>query len=156
MALPRGAARPDSGLGEEFTMDHKTDVQGGVVLLDVLAGEGEFDRSFLERLGHPVVTCSGPEADRFCPLLGGEGCTKFEQAHGIVFELDLDRAQHRAIVHRYRELGRPDLPIRVVVRPDQQARYADLLAEVQVWDHSPTVADLDGFAAQVETADRYA
>ena len=128
---------------------------GGVVLLDVLADEGEFDRSILERLGHPVVTCEGPDVGALCPLLGGEGCPKFGEAHGIVFELDLDRPQHRRIVHRYRELARPDLPIRVVVRPEQRQRYADVLAEVEVWDHSPSVADLDGFAAEVEAADRF-
>lgn len=127
---------------------------GGVVLLDVLAGEGDFDTSILERLGHPVVTCGGPEVDTLCPLLGGHGCDKFDEAHGIVFELDLDRPQHRAIVERYRQVSRDDLPIRVVVRPDQQLRYAALLDTVQVWDHVPTVADLDGFAAQVEAADR--
>jgi hypothetical protein len=136
-------------------MDGTAQEKGGVVLLDILAEEGEFDRSMLERLGHPVVTCGGPDVMELCPLLGGEGCTKFEEAHGIVFELDLDRPQHRSIVRRYRELARPDLPIRVVIRPDQQERYADLLADVQVWDHSPTVADLDGFAAQVEAADRF-
>lgn len=135
-------------------MTTPTQDTGGVVLLDVLAGEGEFDRSILERLGHPVVTCAGPEMKTLCPLLGGEGCTKFDQAHGIVFELDLDRPQHRAIVERYRQASRDDLPIRVVVRPDQQRRYADLLGTVQVWDHQPTVADLDGFAAQVEALDR--
>ena len=128
--------------------------QGGVVLLDVLAGDGEFDRTMLERLGHPVITCEGPEVHELCPLLGGTGCPKFEQAHGIVFELDLDRGQHRAIVARYAALARDDLPIRVVVRPDQRERYAALLREVQVWDHEPTVADLDGFAAQVEASDR--
>lgn len=137
-------------------MDTIAETRGGVVLLDVLPGEGEFDRSILERLGHPVMTCSGPNIDQLCPLLGGQGCTKFEQAHGIVFELDLDRPQHRDIVRRYAELARPDLPVRVVVRREQQERYADLLSAVQVWDHSPTVADLDGFAAQVEAADRYA
>ncbi len=136
-------------------MSATTRNRDGVVLLDVLPEEGEFDRSTLERLGHPVVTCAGPEVLAICPLLGGSGCPKFEQAHGIVFELDLDRAQHRAIVHRYRELARPDLPIRVVVRPDQQDRYASLLSEVQVWDHKPTVADLDGFAAEVEAVDRF-
>lgn len=135
-------------------MTTSTDVPGGVVLLDVLAGEGAFDASILERLGHPVVTCAGPDVKTLCPLLGGDGCPKFDQAHGIVFELDLDRPQRRAVVDRYRRLAREDLPIRVVVRPDQQRRYADLLATVQVWDHSPTVADLDGFAAQVEAADR--
>jgi hypothetical protein len=128
--------------------------EGGVVLLDVLAGDGEFDRRMLERLGHPVIMCEGPDVDELCPLLGGTGCPKFDQAHGIVFELDLDRAQHRAIVHRYAALGRDDLPIRVIVRADQQRQYAALLRDVQVWDHDPTVADLDGFAAQVEAADR--
>lgn len=135
-------------------MTTTNDATGGVVLLDVLAGEGDFDRSLLERLGHPVVACAGPEVTQLCPLLGGEGCPKFENAHGIVFELDLDRPQHRAIVERYVALARVDVPIRVVVRPDQQARYAALLTTVQVWDHEPTVADLDGFAAQVEAADR--
>lgn len=114
-----------------------------------------FDRSILERLGHPVIECGGPDIDEICPLLGGTGSPKFEQAHGIVFELDLDRAQHRAIVQRYRDLARDDLPIRVVVRPEQQERYASLLSQVQVWDHEPTVADLDGFAAAVEAADRF-
>lgn len=137
-------------------MDGSGEVQGGVVLLDVLADEGEFDRSTLERLGHPVITCSGPEIKKLCPLLGGEGCPKFDQAHGIVFELDLDRPQHRDIVRRYKDLARDDMPIRVVVRPDQMVRYADLLDQVQVWDHLPTVADLDGFSAEVEAADRFA
>ncbi len=136
-------------------MNATVGMPGGVVLLDVLDGEGEFDRSMLERMGHPVVTCGGPEATALCPLLGGEGCEKFEEAHGIVFELDLDRAQHRAIVERYRELSRPDLPMRVVVRPDQRQHYASLLEQVQVWDHAPTIAELDGFAAQVEAADRW-
>ena len=128
----------------------------GVVLLDVPDGEGEFDQSILERLGHPVIVCHGPGPAQLCPVLGGDGCELFERARGIVFELDLDRPQHRAIVERYRELGRPELPIRVVVRPDQKTRYAGVLGGVQLWDHAPTVADLDGFAAEVEAADRFA
>ena len=128
---------------------------GGVVLLDVAAGQGEFDRSILERLGHPVVVCHGPDVRQLCPLLGGQGCEKFGQAHGIVFELDLDRPQHREIVERYRQLSRPELPIRVVVRPEQAHRYQDLLEQVEGWRHDPSVAELDGFAAEVEAADRY-
>lgn len=128
----------------------------GVVLVDVTPGEGEaFDTSFLQRTGHPVMVCHGPAVRDLCPLLGGTGCPKFDAAHGIVFELDLDRQQHRAIVDRYRALSRPDLPIRVVVRGDQAERYRDLLAQVEVWTHEPNAADLDGFAAQVEAADRY-
>jgi len=128
---------------------------GGGVLLDVPAGAGAFDRSILERLGHPVTVCNGPKASEVCPLLGGQGCAMFEQAHGIVFALDLDDPQHRAIVQRYRELGPSDLPIRVVVRPGQAERYPELVDVVEVWTHDPSVADLDGFACEVEAADRY-
>ena len=128
----------------------------GVVLLDVSPGASEvFDADFLERLGHPVLVCHGPDIAAICPLLAGTGCPKFESAHGIVFELDLDRPQHRAIVDRYRTLAGPDLPIRVVVSPEQATRYADMLADIEVWTHLPTVADLDGFASEVEAADKF-
>jgi hypothetical protein len=126
------------------------------ILLDVPGGDGEFVRAFLERVGHPVTTCGGPEPGSLCPLLSGEGCTRFEDAHGIVFELDLDRPQHRAILEHYAELGDPELPIRVVVSPAQREAYASLLADLEVWDHEPTAADLDGFAARVESVDRFA
>lgn len=155
MALVAAPATPHAG-GERkggLTMEPQ-EGSGGVVLLDVAEGAGDFDRTMLERMGHPVITCAGPDVKSLCPLLGGSGCDKFEAAHGVVFELDLDRPQHRAIVERYRELGRKDMPIRVVARRDQQARYADLLSTVEVWDHVPSVADLDGFAAELEAADR--
>jgi hypothetical protein len=127
----------------------------GVVLLDVTPGEAEaFDVSFLERTGHPVLVCHGPQVDELCPLLGGHGCSKFETAHWIVFALDLDRPQHREILGRYRAMARPDLPIRAVVRPDQAERYHDLLTDIEVCTHEPTVVDLDGFAAEVEATDR--
>jgi hypothetical protein len=127
----------------------------GVVLLDISPGsEGTFERAFLEKVGHPAVVCHGPHEGVLCPRLSGAGCDKFDDAHGIVFELDLDRPQHRAIVDRYRQLGRDDLPIRVVTTPEQAERYRDLLTDIEVWTHPPTAADLDGFAAQVEAADR--
>jgi hypothetical protein len=125
------------------------------VLLDTPDGVGVFDRSHLERMGHRVVVCGGPGRDETCPLLGGQGCELFDAAHGIIVEFDLDRAQHRDIIRAYRDTARPDLPIRVVASPEQQTRYADVLADVEVWDHSPTVADLDGFAAEVDAADRF-
>jgi hypothetical protein len=128
----------------------------GVILLDVSPGDAEaFDVSFLERSGHPVLVCHGP-GTKLCPLLGGEGCSKFDAARGIVFQLDLDRPQHRDIVRRYRALTRPDLPIRVVVGPGQAEHYRDLFSEVEVWTHEPSVAELDGFASSVEAADRVA
>ena len=130
------------------------DWRDGVILLDVSASEaGEFDRDMLERMGHPVLVCHGPGQET-CPLLGRDGCHKFEEAHGIAFRLDLDREDHRAILQRYRELARPEVPIRVLVARDQAERYADLLQAFQVWTHEPSVADLDGFAAEVEAADR--
>jgi len=127
----------------------------GVVLLDVSPGTGEaFEKSFLERVGHPTLVCHGPHEGTLCPLLAGEGCGEFEAAHGIVFELDLDRPQHRAIVEKYRKLGRDGMPIRVVASPEQVEQHRELLAGFQVWTHAPTAADLDGFAAEVEAADR--
>jgi hypothetical protein len=127
----------------------------GVILIDVSAGAGaEFDRSFLERTGHDVVVCHGPDHGTICPLLTGTGCDVAQQAHGIVFVLDLDRAQHRAILRRYHEVTRPEVPIRAVVQRGQRARYGDELAGFDVWEHEPTAADLDGFAAEVESSDR--
>jgi hypothetical protein len=40
------------------------------------------------------------------------------------------------------------------VSADQAARYAKMLDGIEVLAHEPTVADLDGFAAEVEAADR--
>jgi hypothetical protein len=114
----------------------------------------QFDQDFLDKVGHPALVCHGPHDNELCPLLAGQGCEKFDAAHGIVFELDLDRPQHRAIVKRYRELAREGLPIHVVASPEQAQQYAGLLADVQVWTHPPTAADLVGFAAEVEAADR--
>lgn len=116
----------------------------GVILVDVLNSDGEaFDVYFLERNGHDVIVCHGPSLVRPCPLLRDEACPKFAAAHGVVFELDLDRVEHREIVEHYRTLGNEALRIRVVVRCDQAVRYADLLAQVQVWSHEPNAADLD-------------
>jgi hypothetical protein len=123
------------------------------VLLDVLPMTGgEFDESFLSRNGLAVTTCGGPEHRGTCPLVEGHGCRRFEEADGVIFELDLDRAEHRAILQRYRELADESMPIRVVVSPAQAARYRDDLVDVEVWTHQPTVAELDGFAARVEAA----
>lgn len=128
----------------------------GTILIDVSTGAaGEFDRSFVERTGHEVLVCHGPEHRGVCPLLAGTGCDKVDKAHGIIFALDLDDAQHRAILRRYGKITRPDVPIRVVVRPGQRAKYADVVEDFEVWEHEPTAADLDGFAAGVEAVDRF-
>jgi hypothetical protein len=133
-----------------------TEKRGGVVLLDTgSAADEAFDVSFLERNDHPVLVCHGPGADTTCPLLSGEGCELFGAAHGVVFQLDLDHPEHLAILEQYRDL-RPDLPIRVVARPDQADRYGELFSAFEVIVHDPTAADLDGFAAEVEANDRMA
>ena len=126
----------------------------GLILLDVSSGCGAFDADLLERLGHPVRVCHGPDHGTLCPLLAGRGCEEYESAHGVVFQLDLDRPQHRAILRRYRDLARPDLPIRAIIPADQAERYAALLDDIEVLTHDATVADLDGFASEVEAADR--
>ena len=133
-------------------MDHN---ERGPILVDADPGAMlEFDRSILERLGHPVIACHGPAEGTLCPLLRHEVCDKHEAAHAIVFALDLDRAQHRAILERYRELAPEDFCIRVMCTREQRDRYASLLADFEVWTHEPTVADLDGFAAEMESTDR--
>lgn len=126
-----------------------------MILIDIAAGKSaDFDRNFLERNGHSVVMCHGPDDDAVCPILTSAGCQAVTDAHGIVFVLDLDRPQHRAILSRYTEVIRPEMPIRVVVQPGQREQFAELLDRVEVWEHNPTAADLDGFAAAVEATER--
>lgn len=123
------------------------------ILFDIPAETKVIDREFLEQLGHHVMLCHGPQSGTPCPLLTGEGCALAEDAHGIVFELDLDRQQHRVILAQYKDSLRSDLPIRVAVRPGQATKYADLLRGLKVWDHAPVAGDLDAMAAEVEAAD---
>ena len=126
----------------------------GMVLLDVVDGaEEQFDVSFLERSDHPVTVCHGPAPGAVCPLIADDLCEKYAHAHGIVFELDLDDAQHQAILATYRKKN-PEIPIRVVVTEEQARRYGHLLSAVETWSRLPSAADLDGFAAEVEAADR--
>ena len=124
------------------------------IILDVTPGSAVFETDFLERLGHPVLVCHGPMHD-VCPLLHEGSCEMLESAHGVVFQLDLDREDHRRILSEYRRVLREDRPIRVVVLPGQDEAYADLLEGCQVWTHQPNAGELDGFAAQVEAADLF-
>lgn len=126
----------------------------GYILFDLPEGLEPADREFLERLGHPVEVCHGPAQGTICPILTDEGCPLAEGAHGIVFELDLDRPQHRAILRKYKRALRRDVPIRVSVRPDQTERYHDLLAGLRTWTWTPVAGDLDALAAEIESNDR--
>lgn len=127
-----------------------------VILLDVPEGGGQFERELLERFGHEVIVCHGPEQKQLCPILAKDGsCPLFEQAHGIVFELDLDRPMHRAILRSYADVTEEaGIPVRVVVTPDQAVRFADELTRVEVWTHEPSAGELDGFSSRVAAYER--
>ena len=127
---------------------------GSYVLFDIPEGETPVDSGFLVQLGHPVEICHGPGGEKVCPLVAGKGCPLAENAHGIVFELDLERPEHRAILRKYQSTLRDDVPIRVMVRPGQEEQYAALLKGVRVWTHTPVAGDLDAIAAEVEAADQ--
>ena len=124
------------------------------ILFDMPSGADPADRRFLEQLGHRVMVCPGPAEGTICPILKGESCELAEGAQGVVFELDLDRAQHRAILTRYKESLRSDVPIRVVVPPDQVNKYPDVVKGLKVLTHPPVAGDLDALAAEAEAADR--
>jgi hypothetical protein len=123
------------------------------ILFDLPPGEEPVDHQFLEQMGHRVMVCNGPKPGTLCPILSGEGCPLAENAGGIVFELDLDRPQHRAILARYKESLRSDVPIRVMVRPGQAAKYPDLVTGLKIMTHVPVAGDLDSLAAEVDAAD---
>lgn len=124
----------------------------GTVLIDC-ASDRSMQAKLLERLGHHVEVCPGPPHATLCPILKGQDCEKVTAASGVIFELDLDRPQHRAILAKYQQVLGEDIPIRVVVKPGQDSKYADLLAAVQVWSREPTAGDIDGYAAQLESTD---
>lgn len=127
----------------------------GYVLFDIPPGEEPVDREFLVSLGHPVEVCHGPGGEAQCPLVEGKGCPLVENAHGVVFELDLARPEHRTILETYKRELREDMPIRVAVRPGQEEEFAPLLKGLRVWTHTPVAGDLDALAAEVEAADRF-
>ena len=123
------------------------------LILDVTLGDEAFDRDLLEKLGHPVLVCHGPAHGSACPGIAGD-CPMRDEAHGVVFQLDLDRPAHRTILKRARSILPDDVPVRAVVLPGQDVKYAEILTDVQAWVQEPTAGELDGFAAQVEAADR--
>lgn len=126
----------------------------GPILIDVSAtGDAGYARSFLEKIDHPTMLCTGPGGG-ICPILQGDHCEMLESARGVVYELDLDIPQHREILSRYQDLLEDDVPVRVVIKPGQEKTHADLLRGVRVWSHEPSIGELDGFAAEVEAADR--
>ena len=109
--------------------------------------------SFLERIDHPVELCHGPQGSTACPILAGASCPKVTAAHGIIYQLDLDRPKHRELLRAYRRQVPDNVPLRVVVQPGQERKYAGLLRGLPVWTHEPSRSELAGFAALVDAAD---
>ncbi len=122
------------------------------VLVDCVSDHFQ-EAAQLERRGHHIVYCAGPRRATLCPILRNGFCEKLAAASGVIFDLDLDRAQHRAILARYRQVLGPDIPIRIMVTPRQALKYDELLAPYQTWTHPPTTTDVDAFAAMLETID---
>jgi hypothetical protein len=126
-----------------------------LVLLDAPPGTGRFEHKILEDMGHKVLLCHGPSHEAPCPVLeDGGNCDLVENAHGVVFELDLDLDSHRKILRRYQVLVRPEIPMRVVLQDGQAEAYADLLEGVEVWNHQPSAPELDAFSSRVEAMER--
>lgn len=73
----------------------------------------------------------------------------------MIFQLDLDRPQHRTILTKYQEVLDDEVPIVAVVPTGQEPTYRDLLAGADVWTDKSTIAQLDGFAALVEAVDDF-
>ena len=127
------------------------------MILDVTPGDHEgFERHLLEGMGHRVEVCHGPGDGEHthCPLIEEGACQLVSAAHGVVFKLDLDREYHRRILQKYKQTVPDDMPIAVSVQPGQDQTYAELLDGLYVWNHTPTSAELDGFASLVEAADK--
>ena len=126
----------------------------GEILIDVRDREyGAFAEDFIGKTGHPTSVCHGPGEQHPCPVLEGAHCEHLEDAHGVVFQFNLDDPVIREVLQKYKETVPLEIPVRVVVTADQREKYAELLEGFQIWDREPTVADLDGFAAEVEAAD---
>lgn len=129
-------------------------MEDSYILFDIPEGDQPKDRAFLENLGHRVMVCNGPEFGKACPILEDGECELASGAHGIVFEFDLDRPEHRAILSKYKKSPPGGVPIMVVVPRAQWGRNAELLKGLRVLPHVPVAGDLDALEALVDAADR--
>ncbi len=109
----------------------------------------DWEQDFLTRIETSVIGCCGPDRVGGCPLLEGKPCAKIEAADGVLFQLDLDRTEHRRILAKYVRLL--DVPIRAVVSAEQKVRWAPLLDLVEVFTPPIGPAKMDAFAAEVES-----
>jgi len=113
-----------------------------------------FDREILARMGHGILACHGPDSGTICPILDGGHCDLVDDAHGVIFQLDLDEETHRDILRRYVAELEPGIPLRVKVREGQDLRFPDLLEGMEVWTEDPSITDLDAFSSRDEAYER--
>ena len=81
-----------------------------VTVVDVSDAAAPIDRDALDPHGEAVLVCFGSHGHGSCPLNGAAapgGAT-----HGVVLDIER-RADHQAFLDRFRQLVRPDVPIRV-------------------------------------------
>ncbi len=137
-----------SGTGTQFDASR--------ILVDSPDSKAVFDKDILSRMGHGILACHGPDSNTMCPILEEGHCELVDDAHGVIFQLDLDEENHRDILKRYVEVLDPDIPLRVKVRPGQDETYSSLLDGMEVWTSEPSVTDLDAFSSRVEAYERTA
>lgn len=126
------------------------DLQG--VVLTVAADGDHVSRARLEDMGHMVLSCRGPEQNGCCSLLDSGECQLAAMADGILFELDLDVAENREVLHRYRtEFGRTT-PVRVLLKPGQAERHRDLLADVDASEGTIGFDEMSDFSKRASQA----
>lgn len=105
----------------------------------------------LEAQDHRVVSCKGPVASGFCPLVESGACATVAAADGVVFRLDLDDPYHRTMLSCYLDSLGGSIPLHVVVKPGQEQRLGGLLDGVS-WSVGDLGSALPGFSAQVAMA----
>ena len=88
--------------------------------------------------------CLGPDTSAECPLLSGRSCPKAAGADLILFQLDLNNADHRKILRSYRD----EHPATVVaaVSPEEALWWSDELEGVEVIVGPPGTTDLKKLA----------
>jgi hypothetical protein len=109
----------------------------------------DWEEDLLARFDISTIGCCGPDARGGCPLLSNQPCAKIDAADGVLFQLDLDRFEHRRILTKY--MQQLSVPIRVVVTQEQRERWARFLAPVEVFVPPIGPAKLDALAAEVES-----
>jgi DNA-binding NtrC family response regulator len=82
----------------------------------------------LDAAGFDVTVCGGPAAlpGHVCPLVDGVPCPWVDHADVVVHDLDLDKAEHRAVLRTLRRTH-PDIPVGLELPTATARQHAALL-----------------------------